>query len=193
MKFPAEVPGWLSLEEGEALAQFAEGRTVLEIGSFCGRSTICLAQAARFVVSVDPHDARTTPGEGKGGNTLLPFVKALHEYGLLGKVACVVGTTETVRPHLPAIFDRVFIDGDHSYRAVCEDLDWAARLLRGESPATTGFVACHDYRTGPGEHDGRWDPGVTQAVDEACRSGWTLLSRAGTVAILQPPHLQPRR
>lgn len=190
MKFPEEVFGWLTREEGEALAAFAEGHTVLEIGSFCGRSTVCLAQAARFVVSVDPHDGRATPQEGKGANTLLAMLSALNDYGLLGKVASVVGTTETVRPHLPPIFDRVFIDGAHDVRSVREDLDWAAQLL---GHCSTGLVACHDYRKEPGDHDGRWDPGVTRAVNEALAAGWKLVSRAGSVVVLKPPDLHPAR
>lgn len=185
MKFPEEVPGWLTRDEGEGLAAFAEGCTVLEIGSFRGRSTVCLAQTARYLVSVDPRDARATTKELDGRNTLIPFLKTLYDYGLLGKVALHVGTTETVRPHLPWTFDRVFIDGDHSLQAVREDLDWARRLL---NPG--GLIACHDYRAVPGEHDGHYDAGVTAAVNESVAAGWQLLRRYGTVAVLRPPGLR---
>ena len=33
-------------EEGQELARLAEGKVVLEIGAYAGRSTICLAQKA---------------------------------------------------------------------------------------------------------------------------------------------------
>ena len=37
------VRGWLTQAEGDKLARLAEGKKVLEIGSYCGRSTIAMA------------------------------------------------------------------------------------------------------------------------------------------------------
>src|SRR5690606_30630361 len=45
-RFPSDVQGWLSYREGKTLYDLARGKRVLEIGSYCGRSTICLAQSA---------------------------------------------------------------------------------------------------------------------------------------------------
>ncbi len=60
----AEVPGWLTDEEGEALYDLARACTgagvIVEIGSWKGKSTICLgrgslAGAAVPIYAIDPH------------------------------------------------------------------------------------------------------------------------------------------
>lgn len=53
-------------------------------------------------------------------------------------------------------FHFVYIDGDHTYEAVREDLDaWWPKVRRG------GVLSGDDYTT-----DGWWGDGVTKAVDE---------------------------
>jgi hypothetical protein len=73
--FPHNVAGWLTEDEGRELAELAEGKVVLEIGAYCGRSTICLAQKAVTVAVVDTFDGRAT---SQPGNTLRLFGHALH-------------------------------------------------------------------------------------------------------------------
>src|SRR5712691_13572252 len=60
----ADVPGWLTDEEGEALYDLARACTgkgvIVEIGSWVGKSTICLgrgslAGASVPIYAVDPH------------------------------------------------------------------------------------------------------------------------------------------
>lgn len=185
-RFPDEVPGWLTAEEGTALAQAAAGRRVLEIGSYLGRSAICLAQTARQVTCVDPFDGRAT---NEPGDTLVPFLENLTGYGLRDRVSVQVGTAAQILPDLPsASFDLIFIDGDHDYNAVRADVAAALPLL-----APGGVLAFHDYRTHPGEHDGSWDEGVTLAVNELIRNGFKPVGRAGTVAFVQPTTAQPSR
>ncbi len=184
-RFPADVRGWLTEEEGRALARLAEGKSVLEIGSFCGRSTICMAQTARFVLAVDPFDGRGTP---ETGNTHDEFQANLSRYGLLhnGKVRIGIGTTSDLKAH-PEMrlsdenqFDLIFIDGAHDYQSVRADIEVARKLL---SPA--GVIAFHDYRLHPGEHDGRWDPGVTRAVQDLLALDGALVERAGSIAVVR--------
>jgi hypothetical protein len=167
-RFPGDVDGWLTYTEGRALFELARNKRVLEIGAYCGRSTICLAQSAESVVSLDTWDGRGTP---KPRNTYDEFVTNCSRYG----VANV--DTMTDGGH----YDLVFIDGDHSYDAVHEDIETATRLL---TPG--GCIAFHDYRKTPGEHDSGWDPGVTKAVDELLANGARLISRHGTVAVVKP-------
>src|SRR5262249_20892147 len=56
-----EIDGWLRPAEGKALADLAAGKRVLEIGSYLGLSTVCLARTADVVYSFDVHDGRGTP------------------------------------------------------------------------------------------------------------------------------------
>lgn len=176
--FPADVKGWLTEEEGRALAELARGRRVLEIGSFEGRSTVCLAQTAEHVTAVDPLDGRATPENRDTGEALLAN---LERYEVAARVAVHRGTSRDVLPALKTAYDLVFIDGAHDYASVCEDIDLALARLKPD-----GLLAFHDYRTRPGECDGGWDPGVTAAVHKLIAGGARLLSRHGSLAVVQP-------
>jgi predicted O-methyltransferase YrrM len=176
-KFPADVRGWLSEEEGRALARLASGKRVLEIGSFEGRSTICMAQTASLMMAVDPFDGRATPLREP---TLENFRANLARYAPAAPVEFAVGTSDAVVPGLPLEYDLVFIDGAHDYRSASLDAALAAAKL-----APGGALAFHDYRVHPGEYNGGWDPGVTQAVNELLADGWYLDDRHGTVAVLR--------
>ena len=179
-RFPFDVDGWLTLEEGKGLAELARGKRVLEIGSYCGRSTICMAQTAEHVTSVDPHDGRGTP---RPMNTRQSLAANLKRYGC-ENVSIIVGTVEDNGAYLYPPFDMIFVDGAHDYESVKRDIDNAQELL-----VPGGTLAFHDYRRSPGEHDGRWDEGVTIAVDELIADGADLVSRHGTVAVVRPPVL----
>jgi len=177
VKFPDEVLGWLTEEEGRALAELARGKSVLEIGSYCGRSTICMAQTAEHIHAVDPFDGRGTPIPG---DTLSQFNENLHSYGVREKVTVHVGTSQEAMLE-PESVDLAFIDGAHDFRSVMSDVKVAVKALRHG-----GRLAFHDYRTVPGEYDGRWDEGVTNAVTALINGGMKLLSRHGSIAVLDP-------
>jgi hypothetical protein len=53
--FPDEIRGWLTQDEGELLVKAARGRRGLEVGTFCGRSTMLLGQVCPLLVTVDTH------------------------------------------------------------------------------------------------------------------------------------------
>jgi predicted O-methyltransferase YrrM len=171
--FPSDIRGWLSEEEGRALADLARGKRVLEIGSFCGKSTICMAQVAEGVTCIDPFDARAT---SETGDTLAEFNVNVDRYGLLHKVNALRGPTSEVAPTLESdSFDLVFIDGDHSFEAVGLDISHAERLL-----VPGGLIAFHDF-------DRPIDVQVTAAVKAYLSRGAELLQVAGTVAVVKPP------
>lgn len=178
VQFPWDVRGWLTEDEGLALADLAAGRDVLEVGSYLGRSTICMAQRASRVVSVDPHDGRATPTPT---NTYHQFLANLERYGVRDKVEACRGAFGAQQLDRQS-FDLAFIDGDHAYEAVLADCEKAMDCLR-----PGGLLALHDYRTHAGQHDGRWDPGVTKAVDELLARGGKLIATHATVAVIEPP------
>lgn len=176
-KLPANVEGWLDPIEAAGLSRLVEGKRVLEIGSYCGLSTICMARAAAHVHAVDYFDGRGTPNPK---DTLIDFQANLEAHGVADKVAVTVGSAAQV-PADAGPFDVVFIDGAHDLESVRADVAHARRL------APNAVLAFHDYRQYPGEFDGRWDPGVTHVVDELCRAGGQMLARHYTVAVVKPP------
>ena len=58
-------------------------------------------------------------------------------------------------------FDWVYIDGNHLYEYVREDLEWSLRKTK-----VGGLITGDDYREG-----GWWDGGVRKAVDEFVAAG----------------------
>ena len=165
-RFPADVDGWLDFDEGKELWRLCSGRRVLEIGSYCGRSSICIAQSAKKLVAVDPHDGRGTFAPRQ---TRSEMVSNLRHYSVRDKVEIHLDTSDVVGP-----FDVVFIDGAHDYESVRADIEHALTVL-----APGGLLAFHDYRS-------PIDPGVTRAVDECLSTGAELLSLNVTLAVVRP-------
>jgi len=175
-RFPHDVNGWLRVPEGRELARLAKGNRVLEIGSYLGASTVCLAQTAARVVSVDTHDGR---GTMHPADTFEPFVANLNRYGVDRKVAAIVGTVDALEDfYEDDPFDLVFIDGGHDAESVAHDIARARELL-----APGGVIAFHDYRSN--------EPAVTAAVDGLILAGGRLVSLTDSLAVVTPPALQP--
>lgn len=172
-RFPHDVDGWLLYDEGKALFDIARGKRVLEVGSYCGLSTLCLAQTAESVLSVDTHDGRGTAIEQ---NTLAMFRANLERRGA-SNVEVLVGTIDDVPAGLT--FDLAFIDGSHDYGSVRHDIDRALELL-----APGGLLAFHDYLSD-------MDPDVTRAVGELLAAGGELLATHNTLAVVRPPAAVP--
>jgi len=170
-KFPYDVEGWLSFVEGEALFNIARGKRVLEVGSFKGLSTICLAQSASEVVAVDPHDGRGTLT--KRCETFETFRDNLIKYQVKDKVHIVRGTVDDLC-EMDGPFDVAFVDGDHKEEHVLHDYEVARGLLKPD-----GVIAFHDYDNGR-------DHGVKKVVDKLIADGGVLLSIHGTLAVVKP-------
>lgn len=149
--FPDDVRGWLTPQEGRALHRLARGRRVLEMGSYCGRSTICLAQSAREVVAVDTFQATGLGGQ----DTMTEMTANLDRYRVRHNVRVHRGRFAEVLPTLQARFDLIFIDGSHDADSVRQDIDLALPLLHPQ-----GVLAFHDYADG----ETSW-PDVREVVD----------------------------
>jgi predicted O-methyltransferase YrrM len=132
------IRGWLTLEEAICLHALARDRKVLELGSYCGRSTVSMALSADVVVSVDHHMGDNGTGPGY---TLPEFIRNLERCGVRDKVIPIVTTTEKANSLLvPAFYDLVFIDASHEYPSVCHDIALAKKMVK-----PNGTIAFHDY------------------------------------------------
>jgi hypothetical protein len=144
------APGFLTEREGRFLALVAACApahgVILEIGSFKGKSTVGLASIAQRyglgpVVAVDPHSAPAVTDFGHGSRQ-----SSWDDFHASLRAAGVEGTVEAHRAYSrdsakgwqrPIRF--LWIDGDHTYRGVKEDLDlFRPHLVPG------AIVAMHD-------------------------------------------------
>jgi predicted O-methyltransferase YrrM len=159
--------GFMPPAEGLALyrtaAAYARLGPIVEIGSYCGKSTIYLAAAARqarqLVVTVDHHHGseENQPGweyhdpslvdQRTGQFDTLPHFRAtLAETGLDGQVIAVMATSSDVAGLWGTPLGMVFIDGGHTDAAAQADYQgWAPWVARG------GALAIHDVFPDPAD------------------------------------------
>lgn len=165
--------GFMPVHEGLALYAAAVeagrlGLPLLEVGTYCGRSTVLLADAGRAagvtVVTVDHHrgseeqqpgweyhDPETVDPELGVMDTLPAFRRTLRRAGLEEHVVAVVGRS----PQVAAVWARplglVFVDGGHTDAHANADYEgWAPRLAPG------GLLVIHDVF--PDQADGGQAP-----------------------------------
>jgi predicted O-methyltransferase YrrM len=169
------ITGWMHEEELHWLASKAAGCAVIvEVGSYKGRSTRALADHCPGVVhAVDPW-ANYVNDNGTESKQINPeaawpqFQENMKDHLASGKLQVHRGTLATALGLRDLKADMVFIDGDHRYEAVMEDVRIARELLR-----KGGLLCGHDYR-----HKS-W-PGVKRAVNELfgevplCRTIWSV-------------------
>ncbi len=162
--------GFMPTDEGLALYQAAVeaaglGLPLLEVGTYCGRSTILLAAAARDAgvdaLTVDHHrgseeqqpgweyhDPSLVDGDPRVGliDTLPEFRRTLHAAGLEDRVIALVGRS----PRIAALWGRplglVFVDGGHTDEHATGDYEgWAPHVAPG------GLLVIHDVFPDPAD------------------------------------------
>ena len=165
-----QVKGFLEKQEAQSLYQFAKKYCslgpCLEIGSYCGKSTVYLGAAVKennqILYSIDHHKGseEQQPGEeffdpdlldetGKGINTLPFFLETLDKADLRDNVVPIVSTSVEASEVWSKPLAMVFIDGGHSDQAANDDYDfWHPHIIEG------GLLAIHDVFPNP-EDGGR--------------------------------------
>ncbi|MFJ3949124.1 class I SAM-dependent methyltransferase [Streptomyces sp. Je 1-4] len=160
--------GFMPVDEGLALyAAAAEAGTLglplVEVGTYCGRSTILLADAARTAgvpaVTVDHHrgseeqqpgweyhDPTVVDPEVGRMDTLPTFRRTLHAAGLEEHVIALVGRSPQAAAVWQAPVGLVFIDGGHTDEHATADYEgWAPHL------APDGLLVIHDVFADPAD------------------------------------------
>jgi hypothetical protein len=118
-----------------------------------------------------PHDG--CPGDQAEHNSNYEVVQQrFAEQIAQGQVEMHRGYSAPMLATLPDNYlDWAFIDANHSYSAVCEDL---AAALPKMKPG--GVISGHDYINTPHWNDLNY--GVVEAVDEFCdREGWEMIAK----------------
>lgn len=176
------IYGFLSPAEMELLYRLAsevpKDGTVVEIGSFQGKSTVCLGLGAKesgaWVWSVDPHeDCQVNDSTHYGMENHAALLKNLVDFGVADRVRVVA-----VRSNVASCFwnrdvHLVFIDGNHDFLYVNDDLCWSM-FIKG------GRIALHDS-------SGHY-PDVTRAMNEFLERNtgkWVIEQQVDATTVLK--------
>ena len=168
MKLPSHfnsVKGFIDHNEGICLYNYALNSSkkgpILEIGSYCGKSTIYLATAAKeyngCVYSVDHHtgseenqvgweyhDIELFDEETGRINSFPEFMRNLRKANLLDTVVPIVSDSSLVSRYWKIPLSMVFIDGGHTMEAAFNDFNnWKDKIIKG------GILAIHDVFPNP--------------------------------------------
>ncbi|WP_329409316.1 class I SAM-dependent methyltransferase [Streptomyces sp. NBC_00704] len=158
--------GFMPVDEGLALYAAAVeagalGLPLLEVGTYCGRSTILLADAARragvSALTLDHHrgseeqqpgweyhDPETVDPEIGLMDTLPAFRRTLHRAGLEEHVVALVGRSPQIAAFWNSPLGLVFVDGGHTDEHASADYEgWAPHVAEG------GLLVIHDVFPDP--------------------------------------------
>jgi len=194
--------GFMPEDEGDALYEAAvlasravPGAPFVEVGSYCGRSTVWLGGAARLgnttLFAVDHHfgSEENQPGwewhdeslvdERTGRMDTLPFFRStILDAGLADVVVTMVGDSPVIARHWTTPLAFLFIDGGHGVEPATLDYTlWTPHVAVG------GTLAIHDVFENPAD-GGR--PPYENIYLPAIASGlFTDVSATGSLRVLR--------
>jgi hypothetical protein len=188
LEFAKTVKGFMPVDEGVALFEAAlrvgldrragevrlggvgasrgggvRGATVVEIGAWCGKSTVYLgaaceaSDAALFSIDHhhgseenqagwDHHDRDVVDPETERIDTLPFWRRTIVSSGLGATVVGLVGDSPTIASHWDTPVDFCFIDGGHGSEPAWADFEgWAPKV------ADEGILAIHDVFPDPAD------------------------------------------
>ena len=188
-----KVEGWLTPEQGLRLFNAAQalgpGATIVEIGSFRGRSTTVLALSApddADVVAIDPHGGGDRgPGEidpdaARGDADHGAFTANLAAAGAASRVRHVRELSADALGDVSGDVDLLFVDGAHRLGPARADIvQWGNRVSDG------GTMVVHDAFS---------SVGVTLALlsTTALSARWRYTGRVGSLAEYRRAELAQR-
>jgi predicted O-methyltransferase YrrM len=199
--------GFMPADEGRALYDAAlrylgnvEGGIGVEIGTYCGKSTLLLGAAAQqtggVIYTIDHHhgseehqpgwqyhDASLVDEVTGLFDTLPTFRRTLDAAGLDDHVVAVVGKSPIVARAWGSPLRFLFIDGGHSEAAANQDFDGWAKWV-----AVGGALVIHDVFPDP--KDGGRPPYLIycRAIDSG---QFRAVSATGSLRVLERVHGEP--
>lgn len=188
-------------DEGDALHQAAlatlvsaPGTPWVEVGSYCGRSTIWLGDAARQANTIlfaidhhrgseenqqgwEHHDVDVVDSSIDEMDTLPTFRAAIHGADLEQHVVAMVGHSRSIARFWSTPVGFLFIDGGHGVQPARDDYEgWTPHVALG------GSLAIHDVFPDPAD-GGR--PPFEEIYLKALESGrFELTSVTGSLRVL---------
>jgi len=148
-KLIENVDGWLTDSEAETLYNLAKeckgNGVIVEIGSWKGKSTICLAKGSKDgksvkIIAIDPHTGSAEHQSDKNKVwTFEEFKSNISKAGMEDIITPIVKTSAEAAKEVSQAVEFVFIDGAHDYNSVKEDFElWFPKVIDG------GIIALHD-------------------------------------------------
>ncbi len=188
------IEGWLTDAQAERLWNRAQelpaGATVVEIGSFQGRSTVVTALGLppdTVLTAIDPHGGNDRgPQEFRGKEAEAEtdhhvFLANLERAGVRDRVRYVREFSHDAHGEVDGEIDLLYIDGAHRFVPARDDIvTWGARVAPG------GTLLIHDSFS---------SVGVTLAILSvlAPSSDWEYVGRSGSMAEYRRAELSPRQ
>ena len=171
------LPGSVSPEELTHLTNISQlsENIIVEIGSFQGRSTIGLAQGSKRgkgfnVYAIDSWSGVKVNQTKDVFITKESFQKNIDDAEVSDIVVPIQGTSKDVLLNWDKKIGMLFIDGDHSYNGVKEDIKWSEYVIPG------GYILFHDYLSP------NYDNSVIKAVNES-KHNWTFHSQINSLIV----------
>jgi predicted O-methyltransferase YrrM len=199
-----QVRGFMPADEGRALydaaLRYLNGGVGVEVGTYCGKSTLLLGAAAQQTAGVlytidhhhgseehqpgwEYHDASLVDEVTGLFDTLTEFRRTLDAAGLDDHVVAIVGKSPVVARGWRSPLQLLFIDGGHTEAAASQDFEgWAKWVTVG------GALAIHDVFPDP--RDGGQAPyGIyCRAIDSG---QFREVSVTGSLRVLERAGGQP--
>ncbi len=162
------IDGWLTPAEAFAIyalvsEQKKPHQTVVEIGSWLGKSSYVIARAMGSLEGsrlhcIDPFDGKGGESEqghydvlkekikAQSGSLQETFIQNMRSLGVFARIKVLPGYSHDYHEAFTAEIDILFIDGNHEYEAVLQDYrQWSPKVKVG------GFILFHDVNFHPSE------------------------------------------
>ncbi len=169
-----QIDGWVSPDEANGLFKIARKlgahSTVVEIGSWQGKSTYCIAKGLKSgtLYAIDPFNAdggldtvstEIYVKQKSDKDLLTTFLNNMKRLKVDKKIITKKGYSNDFASQFTQI-DFLFIDGDHSIEGCKNDYNlYAHKVSKG------GFIAFHDY------YEDRPDLGPTFVIQNLVTNG----------------------
>ena len=191
-----DIKGFMPEHEGKALykwaRKFSEYGPLLEIGTYCGKSSMFLSEGAQannqYVYTIDHHmgseehqvneeyfDIEIFDELSKRINSFPLFLENINNFGIKNIVP-IVNESSLVAESWNSPLAMVFIDGGHSLETAMNDfISWHEKIISG------GALVIHDIFENP--EDGGQAP--YEVYMHALRNGFNDFDRVDTIVCLK--------
>jgi predicted O-methyltransferase YrrM len=190
-----KVKGFMPKHEGQALFKWAKKFSnigpILEIGTYCGKSALYLADGAatnnQYVFTIDHHagseehqlneeyfDNEIYDHSTNKVNTFPLFIDNLNKFKA-NNVVPIISQSSEIASKWSTKLGMVFVDGGHSIESAFSDyISWEPKILTG------GSLVIHDIFENPNE--GGQAP--YKIYKKALKNNYELYERVDTIACL---------